>query len=163
MRTSRTTGRKAAFAAIGVLAVAGAGGTAYAATGSGPSGPAPTAPTAANGGVGALAARATHSRPRSLLQRADHATVELKVKGQWVTYTLDRGRVTAVSPTSITLARPDGQTVTETINSATRYSGVTSESAVQLQRPAVVVSDGGTALRIHQGQIPAGQAAGNGS
>ena len=155
MRISKTAGRKAAVAAVGVLAAAGIGGTAYAATGTGtapanPPGSAPAAP-------GGHPARGGH---RSLLERADHATIEVKVKGQWVTYTLDRGRVTAVSPASITLSRPDGQTVTEAIDAATRYGEVASESAIQLNRPATVLSDSGTALRIRQAPPAAGGTAG---
>lgn len=158
----KMTGRKAAFAAVGVIVGAGAGGTAYAATGSGgPSGP-------SHAGVAPMVKRAhprAHPRARTLLQRSDHSTLELKVKGQWITYTLDRGKVASISPTSITLTRPDGQTVTDTINSSTRFGGVTSESAVQLNRPAAVLSEAGTALRIHQGKPPAGtgQPAGTGS
>lgn len=158
MRIFKMTGRKAAFAAVGVIVGAGAGGTAYAATGSGgPSGP-------SHAGAAPIVKRA-HPRARTLLQRSDHSTLELKVKGQWVTYTLDRGKVASISPTSITLTRPDGQTVTDTINSSTRFGGVTSESAVQLNRPAAVLSEAGTALRIHQGKPPAGtgQPAGTGS
>ncbi len=157
MRIFDTTGRKVALAAVAGLVAAGAGGTAYAATGSG----GPASPPAGSTGTAAPAAPAAHAhgRHRSLLQRSDHAAVELKVKGQWVTYTIDRGRVTAVSPTSITLARPDGQSVTDSIDPATRYGGVTSEAAIQLGRPAAVVSAGGAALRIHQGPPPAGQPA----
>ncbi len=130
-------GRKTAFGAAGVVAALAAGGTAYAATSSSPGA---TGPTAA-GPVPAV---------RRLLQRADHATVEVKVKGQWVTYTLDRGEVTAVSPTSITLTRPDGQIVTDTIGPATKFAGVASEASLQADRRALVVSEGGAALRIRQ-------------
>ncbi len=156
MRIFVTTGRKATLAAVAVLVAAGAGGTAYAATGSG----GPASPPSGSTGSPAPAPHAhAHGRPRSLLQRSDHAVLEIKVKGQWVTYDFDRGRVTAVSPTSITLARPDGQSVTDSIDPATRYGGVTSEAAIRMGRPATVVSVGGAALRIHQGPPPAGQAA----
>lgn len=158
MRILEMTSRKVAFAAVGAIVVAGAGGTAYAATGSG----GPSSPS--NAGV-APVVKPAHPRHRTLLQRSDHSTLELKVKGQWVTYTLDRGKVLSVSPTSITLTRPDGQTVTDTITPSTRFGGVTSESAVQLNRRAAVLSESGTALRISQGKPPAGtgQPAGTGS
>lgn len=153
MRMFRMTGKKAAFVAMGVIAGAGAGGTAYAATGS-------AAPSTSPHGGGVPAVSRVHPRPRTLLQRSDHATLELKVKGHWVTYTLDRGKVASISPTAVTLDRPDGQTVTDAINSGTRFGGVSSESAVQLGKPAVVLSEGGTALRIHQGKPPAGNPGG---
>lgn len=143
MQIPKITARKGLVAGVGALAVVAAGGTAYAATGSsggsGTPGPAAAAQPASG-----------RAHARSLLRRADHATVELKVKGQWVTYTLDRGTVTAVSPTSITLARPDGQSVTDTLTPQTRYRGVTSETAIQTGRPALVISDAGSALRVRQ-------------
>lgn len=141
MRVLHIPGKRAGLAAAGVVVALGAGGTAYAATTSGSGSSTTTAPAATPSG-------ARHAR--SLLARTDHATVEVKVKGQWVTYTLDRGKVTAAGPTSITLARPDGQTVTDTVNSGTRFTGVDSAAAVQLNRPATVLSDGGVALRVHQ-------------
>ncbi|MGH9076043.1 MAG: hypothetical protein ACRDY0_01070 [Acidimicrobiales bacterium] len=137
-----STRRKVAFGAVGALAAVGLGGTAYAATTSSGS-PGPTA------GAATPAAHA-HHRARSLVARSDHATIEVKVKGHWVTYTLDRGQVSAVSPTSITLARPDGQSVTDAITSTTKLRGVTSEPAIQQGKPALVVSTNGDAVRIHQ-------------
>lgn len=148
MQIPKINGRKGIIAGVGALAVLAAGGTAYAATGSsnGDGTPGSAAVAQLDSGRG---------HARALLRRADHATVELKVKGQWVTYTLDRGTVTAVSPTSITLARPDGQSVTETLTSQTRYRGVTSEAAIRTGRPALVVSEDGSALRVRQ--APAGE------
>jgi hypothetical protein len=147
----RVPGKKSVIAAVGVAAALGAAGTAYAATGSssGGSTPASATPAVTPGRPGGRTGAAGRHHPRNLLQRADHATIELKVKGQWVTYTLDRGKVTAVSSSSITLARPDGRSVTETITPSTRYGGV-AEGQVKTDRPAVVISDQGTALRINQ-------------
>jgi len=155
---SSRIGRKTVLGAVGVLAALGAGGTAFAATSSSsspaPGGPTPPAASSnANRGTGSgvsPAAPATGARKRSLLDRADHASVEVKVKGQWITYDVDRGKVTAVSPGSITLQRPDGQSVTETLGPDTKYKGVTSESGIRLARPAMVVSEGGTAVRVRQ-------------
>lgn len=129
------------IAALGVTAGLGAGGTAYAATSSSTSSGSP--PPASH-------ALPSKRRARTILQRADYATVELRVKGRWMTYELDRGKVTAVSPTSITLLRPDGHSVTEAISAATRYRGVTSEAGIHTDRPAAVLSEGGTARWIRQ-------------
>lgn len=150
MQIPKITGRKGIVAGVGALAVVAAGGTAYAATGSSGGSGTP--------GPAAVAHQHPRAHARALLRRADHATIELKVKGQWVTYTLDRGTVTAVSPTSITLARPDGQSVTDTLTPQTRYRGVTSESAIETSRPALVISENGSALRVRQAPAAGGSA-----
>ncbi len=143
-------GRKTVFAAVGLAAALGAGGTAFAMTSSPSSPPAGTSASTPGRPATALAVHAGRRHRLALLQRADHATIEIKVKGKWVTYTLDRGKVTAVSPSSITLLRPDGQTVTEQITSSTKYGGVGAETQVRTDQPAMVISDNGTALRIRQ-------------
>ena len=146
-------GRKSAFAAFGVIAALGAGGTAYAATSTGSTGP--TAPAATStGGAGPAANPQSHPGKRhlTLLQRTDHATAEVKVRGQWVTYTLDRGKVSAASSTSITLALPDGQNVTDAISATTKFGGVSSESSIRIGQMARVVSLNGAAVRIRQGR-----------
>lgn len=131
--------KNAAFGVIGLVGALGAGGTAYAASSSGSSS------AAANHQAAKPAAPS-----RSLLNRADHGSLEVRVKGRWATYSMDRGRVTGVTPTSITLARADGQQVTAIIDPGTRFHGVTSETQVQANRTAVVVSDNGTAVGITQ-------------
>ncbi len=147
---------KTILGAVGVVAALGVGGTAWAATG-GPSGSgragsgqALTAATTAPSGSATTPGAKALARAGSILSRADHATVELKVKGQWVTYSVDRGRVGAVSPTSITIDRPDGHSVTETINSSTKFTGVSGGGAVQTGRAAMVISENGVAVRIRQ-------------
>lgn len=166
METTKAMTKKLAAGALGVVAAAGIGGAVWtvASRPSNPSGQVPaalssTASTVAPSAGTGPAAR-PHSRARGLLGRTDHATVEVKVKGQWVTYDLDRGKVTAISPTSITLLRPDGQSVTFTINSSTRYGPSQSEATIATDRPATVISKDGTALRIRQGdrQTPSGRA-----
>jgi hypothetical protein len=129
--------RNVAVGVIGALGVFGAGGAAYAATPSSTTAPAPHAIRA-------------HHKVRSLLARADRATVEVKVKGAWVTYGVDRGKVSAVSATSVTLALADGTSVTESISPTTKFDGVTSAGAVTVGRAAVVISRGTTATRIGQ-------------
>ena len=101
-------------------------------------------------------------RARALLRRADHATLEVKVQGQWVTFDLDRGKVATVSPTAITLQRPDGQSVTLQITGATHFNGVASEAAVRTGAAATVISDNGTARRIVQRAHPAAAATATG-
>ena len=111
-------------------------------------------------GIGATAASAAthhhgkakhHRRAAGLLARADHASVEVEVKGQWVTYDLDRGTVGSVSAASITLDRPDGTDVTLSLSPSTVFKGIASEGAVVVGHEARVVSENGAALRVAQG------------
>jgi hypothetical protein len=106
-------------------------------------------PTAAATAAASTPAARRHHR-RQLLARADHASLELKVKGHWVTYVLDRGKVTSVSGTAISLARPDGQSVTLTIDPATRFGRTGSAAAIKTGAEATVISDHGAALRVAQ-------------
>jgi hypothetical protein len=149
MRLQHLVSKKVAVGAVGAIAVLGIGGTAYAATTPSSGSTATNTPQAAPAGV-------SKARLGAILRNTDHATFEVKVKGQWVTLTLDRGKVSAVSPTSITLARPDGQSVTEAITSKTKYRGVTSEAGIQLNKSAIVLSENGSALGIRQAASSAG-------
>jgi hypothetical protein len=87
---------------------------------------------------------------RRLLGRSDYATIELHRHGQWITLVLDRGQVTAVTSSRITIKRPDGVTVSIALAATTKYRGLSGESAVRSDQRATVVSDNGTALRVSQ-------------
>lgn len=147
--------RKAAAGAAGLAVALGAGGAAaWAAVSSDPSasGQVAAATTAATPTPAGSSARhaGRAGKARSLLNRSDHITFEVKVRGHWVTYDLDRGTVSSISATSITLARPDGQSVTEAINPSTHFVGVRSESSVVVDKKAAVVSLNGVAVSIRQ-------------
>lgn len=88
----------------------------------------------------------------AILRRADHGTLEIKDKtGSWITLTVDRGQVTAADAGSVTLQRPDGQTVTAKLTADTKYRGVSSASSIATGKAAVVVSDSsGNALVVAQ-------------
>jgi hypothetical protein len=159
MEATKGMTKKLAAGALGVIAAAGIGGTVWAvasgpasATGQVPAALSSTAsPVTPSTGTGAR----SRAGARGLLGRTDHATAEVRVQGQWVTYDLDRGTVTSVSPTSLTLLRPDGQSVTFTINSSTRYGRSQSEATIATGRPAAVISKDGAAVRIRQGTADA--------
>ncbi|MDE3203274.1 MAG: hypothetical protein KGQ66_03515 [Acidobacteriota bacterium] len=158
--------RKPLIGAIGVVAALGAGGAAWAsaATTSAAAGASAATADPAQAVVAVTGGGPGHGHGhRSLASRADHATFEVKVKGTWVTYTVDRGKVGAVSATSITINRPDGQSVTETINGSTKYRGVSGETAIQTGRAAIVVSVNGAATRISQSSGPKPATPGTGS
>jgi len=67
----------------------------------------------------------------------------LRADSTTVSRTLDRGHVTAASTTSLSVKRDDGQTVTFVVNGSTRVLG-----KLAVGGRAVVVSNGGTALRV---------------
>ena len=158
MDATKAMTKKLAAGALGVVAAAGIGGAVWTVT-SGPASSSGQVPAALSSTASTVApaagtdpAAGSRSRARGLLRRTDHATAEVKVQGQWVTYDLDRGNVTAISPASITLLRPDGQSVTLTINSSTKYGPSQSEATISTGRPATVISKDGIALRIRQGR-----------
>jgi len=86
------------------------------------------------------------------LGRAIHGDVI--VRGQsgngFENVTFDRGQVTAVSASSITVKRPDGQSVTKAIDANTKFRGVQSAGDVKTGKPALVVSKGNTATVVGQ-------------
>jgi len=157
-------GRKAAALAVAGVVMAGAGAVAWADSNGGSSA-APVAPSnapattppvkgagQAAGGKGTAAGKAAGGGGLGILRAADHGDVDIKVKatGAWQTVTFDRGQVTDVAADHITLARPDGKSVTLTISASTRYRGVTSWQTVTKSKGAVVISANGSATAIMQ-------------
>jgi len=147
-RFFRTKRWIAAAVVAGGMLVAAGGATVYAA--SDPPAASPTPATTPSAHPKPAAAR------RTLLSRADHATLEIRSHGKWVTVDLDRGNVTAASTSSITLSRPDGQSVTLQIASSTKFRGTEATSAAALKTGvrAQVLSENGTAISIREGARP---------
>lgn len=85
-----------------------------------------------------------------LLRRADYASLQVKRHGHWVTYVVSRGQVKADTPSTLTISRPDGVTVTVKLSPSTRYKGISGESGLEIGKRAAVISVGGTAVRVHQ-------------
>jgi hypothetical protein len=143
--------KKLAAVGVGAAVLLGTGGAVAWAQTSGPtstSAPAPTAPAAPtqkpDGTVG---------RPviRAVGRRTVHADLIVKDKsGAYVTVTIDRGTVSAVNATSITLDRADGKQAILTINNDTKVHGAASVSAIQTGKMATVVSRDGAATQIVQ-------------
>jgi hypothetical protein len=142
-----STTRKRVVATVSALAVAG-GATAFVLTAGTFASASPTVSTPS----ATTAAKAKHpdARAHGLLRHSDYATVEVRRKGHWVTYVLNRGKVTAVSSGDITIKRPDGDTVTIALAPTTKYRGVSGESGLKTGRRANVLSTNGTALRVGQ-------------
>ncbi len=143
------------LAAVGVAGavVLGAGGAvAWAQTGGTSTTTPPAASTPSTSPSPSAAAKVAGALDlRAIARRSVHGDVVVKDKdGQYVTVTFDRGTVTAASATSITLTRPDGPSVTLTVNADTKVHGPASAAAVVAGKDAVVVSRSGTATQILQ-------------
>ena len=74
----------------------------------------------------------------------------MKSKDGFKNVTFDRGKVTAATATSITIQRPDGVSVTKTIDDATKFKGIASAADIKTDKPAIVVSNGDTAVAVAQ-------------
>jgi hypothetical protein len=94
--------------------------------------------------VSAVAVAGPSKTQGGLLKGAVHADVsKLMANGTTREVTLDRGAVTASSPTSISLTRADGQSVTIAVAPTTKVRGTVAVGA-----KALVLSRDGTALSI---------------
>ncbi len=94
---------------------------------------------------------ATHRRRatiRDVLARTDHAVFTVKLKGSWVTLTFDRGTVTTISASAVTVQRPDGGVATLAITSTTKIGRKLPATAIPAGARVVVLSENGVALRI---------------
>ena len=83
-----------------------------------------------------------------ILKGAIHGDLLVRGKdGSTQTVTFDRGKVSAVSASSITIQRPDGVSVTDDVNAQTVFNGIP-ENQLQAGTPAIVVADGHTATHV---------------
>jgi hypothetical protein len=153
--TSRIAGRAVAWTAVATLGVGAIAGVALAATGTSPS---PSASTKAGTSAHAKGPdRAKHpGRLSAATRRAVHGELVVKGKdGKYVTIDTQRGSVTAVSPTSITVRSADGFSATYAVGSGTRVRKDGKKAAVgdlKVGDAALVMSlkgaDGKTARSI---------------
>ena len=83
-----------------------------------------------------------------LLRRSVHATFLVKdgTKG-YVTVTLDRGTVQSVSSSSITVMRPDGVSVTESVTTSTKFVR-TPQASLAAGQKVILVEEGGSARDV---------------
>ncbi len=81
---------------------------------------------------------------KRLVRSGVHADVSLiRADGSTDAFAVDRGKVTASSSTSLTLARADGKSVTFSVSTST-----IARRAITVGRPALVFSRNGAAFRI---------------
>src|SRR5579884_689058 len=84
----------------------------------------------------------------AILKGAIHGDLLVRGKdGSTHTVTFDRGKVTSVSTSSITIQRPDGVSVTDDVNAQTVFNGLP-EDQLSTGTPAIVVADGHTATHV---------------
>lgn len=153
--------RVAAAVVAAVTVGAGVGGTAYAlgahTTASAPGALSSTAPTTGHHGHhghtsdhGRRRVPAEVSRMARVLAHAAQVQAVVPSKGSFVTMTLDRGVVSAVSTSSISISEADKQTAQDTIVSTTRVlPGVLGGiSGVHDGDHVVVVAKGGVATLV---------------
>ena len=134
---------------VGTLVLAG-GAYAYAADS--PSTPSTTTPSASAPAAGQPGRHLL--RP---LRRVVHGDLIVRTKTGFENVTVDRGKVTASSASSITIERPDGVSVTKTVTADTKFRGIHSADQLAHDKGALVVSKGDTAVLIGQrpGDAPA--------
>ena len=134
----RSTTRKVVVVAITATTVLGGSAAVWAAT------PSPTSATATTPAPTHYHHH-HHANPvLAALRGADHATVEVRRSGSWVTLDLDRGTVASYSGGKLGVSRPDGKTVDLTVTSSTVFEG-RSTTALAGDRVAVVSSSTGYA------------------
>ncbi|MEY2566533.1 MAG: hypothetical protein QOE35_1062 [Actinomycetota bacterium] len=116
-------------------------------------------PAATTTTTAAAANRPEGGRGVEVLRRTVHGDLVVKQGDGFETVTFDRGMVTSVDASSLSLHRPDGVDVTVTLNDQTRYVGVSGAGGVQKDKPVTVISKDGTARIVAQrdGSGPAAQ------
>ena len=85
-----------------------------------------------------------------VLRRAIHGDLVVPGEQGFQNVSFDRGTVTAASPSSVTVQRPDGTSVTKSVDSSTRFRGVKSATDLHAGAPALVVSKGDVAIAVFQ-------------
>jgi hypothetical protein len=76
---------------------------------------------------------------RALLRRTIHAQLIVRGKsGQWVTVDFDRGKITTISSSSITITRPDGVSVSAAITPSTSFRRATESKLAAGDSVAIV-------------------------
>jgi hypothetical protein len=151
--------KAAVWAATGIAGAGVAGGLTYAAVAT-PAAAASdlvsavdNAMSAAAPGAGRAGGMGMHMGMgrRALLNRIEHGELTLRTRNGDRTVDLQRGTVSAVSPTSISVTSADKFPGTYTVDSATKVrtrSGLVSISAVHVGDQVFVVASAGSAIRI---------------
>lgn len=141
MRIARTT----ALATIGIVGSGVVGGLTYAAVSS----PAAAAPSVAK--QASVTEHAASRHGHRWLSRLEHGEVTVQTRAGDRTLDLQRGTVTAVSPTSISVRSHDGFTAAYDVTAKTRVrtrGALTTIAKVHTGDIVLVVGTSGKALRV---------------
>jgi len=144
LKASRMWQRALLVTGIGVLAAGSVAGVSFALT-SNTGSPAAAGTTAGAKPSTTPKANGLRQRELQILRRTVSGQIEIATKDGYVTFEFDRGVVTSISSSQITVLRPDGKSVTEGINGTTRMPkrGVPAKG-----QNVVVISTGGNSYKI---------------
>jgi hypothetical protein len=144
LRSSHMWQRALLVTGIGVLAAGSVAGVSFALTSSTGS-PAAAGTTASSKPSTTPKANGLRRRELQVLRRTVSGDIEIATKNGYVTYEFDRGAVTSISSSEITILRPDGKSVTEAITGTTHMPkrGIPAKG-----QNVVVISTGGNSYRI---------------
>jgi hypothetical protein len=96
--------------------------------------------------------------PKAGVGRVVHGDLVVRTKdGSFETVTVDRGKVQAVDGDRLTIVRPDGPTVTVTLDANTKYRGISGKQDLAKDTAVGVASRDGKALMV---AVPKPDAAG---
>jgi hypothetical protein len=143
VKTSRMGRRALMLIGIGVVSAGSVAGVSFALTSSSGTTAAPAA--TASSTKTATSPSGIRQRRLAILRRTVSGQIELSTKNGFVTYEFDRGVVTSISSSAITILRQDSKSVTEAVTSTTRMPvrGVPTTG-----ENVMVISNGGNAVRI---------------
>jgi hypothetical protein len=146
------------LAGIGVVAAGSVAGVSFALTSSTNSNPAastPSTPSTSSSGTKQDSdgwGQIRRAKVREVLQRAVSGQIELRTNSGFVTVEFDRGVVSSISSSSVSVLRSDSKTITEAITSKTHMPKRGTPAKGQ---QVVVVSEGGNALYVIDVGAPA--------
>jgi len=89
-------------------------------------------------------------RAGALMRRVVHGDVIVRTKQGFQHVMYDRGTVTSKGDNTFTIHRPDNVDVTIKVDSSTKYRGIQSFDQLQTGKPAIVLSQNGTAIGVGQ-------------
>ena len=123
VKASKLGRRALLLTGIAVVSAGSVAGVSFALTSATTTAQPATSHAAATTSQSSSAAKSSISRPAAralqVLRRTVTAQVKIDTKDGYVTFEFDRGVVTSISSSSVTVLRPDGQSVTEGLTSST--------------------------------------------
>lgn len=149
--------RIAAWSLAGLLSATTVGGVAYSASAD------TGTPTPSASSTAAPKPAATKDRQPAWLRRMEHGSFTARVNKTDQTFDVQRGVVTAVSPTSISVRSLDGYAKTYAVDAGTKVRQNGKPATIEAVRSGdhvQVLATGGTALRIQDRQPAAKPPAG---